>query len=89
MHEFGFQRGFDRGGYGMMGRGGFGFRVFPLLGLLIWLLFFGLIGAGMYWLIARTGWRITRTVPVAAVPVARAPVVETPPPPSNEENPES
>ena len=89
MHEFGFQRGFDRGGFGMIGRGGFGFRVFPLLGLLLLVLFFGLIGAGIYWLIARSGWRITWTVPVAAVPVTPAPIVETPPPSSSdEENPE-
>ena len=62
MHSFGIQRGFDRDGFGMMGRSGFGFRILPLFGLLIWLLFLGLIGAGIYWLIKRSGWRLTRAV---------------------------
>jgi hypothetical protein len=86
MHNFGSQRGFDRGGFGMMGRGGFGFRFFPLLGMLVWLFFLGLIGAGIYWLVSRSGWRLTRTAPVVAAPVPPAPVVETSPPASNEEN---
>jgi hypothetical protein len=85
MHNFGPQRGFDRDGFGMMGRGGFGFGFFPLFGLLLRLLFWGLIIAGIVWLITRSGWRLTRTVPVAAAPVAPAPVVETPPPPISEE----
>ena len=89
MHNFGFQRGDVRNGFGMMGRGGFGFGfpLFPLLGLLMWLLFLGLIGAGIYWLVARSGWRLTRTTPVAAAPVAPAPLVETPPPAADEEDP--
>jgi hypothetical protein len=86
MHNFGYQRGFDRDGFQMMGRGGFGFRFFPLLGLLVWLLVLGLIGAGIYWLISRSGWRLTRTTPVAAAPVPPAPVAETAPPPSKEED---
>jgi len=91
MHNFGNQRGFDRNGFGMMGRGGFGFGFFPLFGLLLRLLFWGLIIAGIVWLITRSGWRLTRAAPVAAVPVSPAPVVETPAPashPSEEQNPE-
>jgi hypothetical protein len=88
MHNFGPQRGFDRDGFGMMGRGGFGFGFFPLFGLLLRLLFWGLIIAGIVWLVTRSGWRLTRTAPVAAVPVAQAPVVETPAPPPAEESPE-
>ena len=84
MHNFGLNRGFDRGGFGMMGRGrGFGFGFFGLFGLLVRLLFWGLIIAGIVWLVTRSGWRLTRTAPVAATPVVPpAPVVETPPPPS-------
>ena len=84
MHNFGFNRGFDRDGFGMMRRGGFGFGFFPILGLLAWLLFLGLIIAGIYWLITRSRWRLTRTVPAVATPVAPIPVVETPPPPASE-----
>lgn len=87
MHNFGNPRGFDRDGFGMMGRGGMGFGIFPLLGLLLRLLFWGLIIAGIVWLITRSGWQLTRTVHVAAAPVTPAPVVETPPPASDEENP--
>ena len=89
MHNFGIQRGFDRDGFGMMGRSGFGFRIFPLFGLLVWLLFLGLIGAGIYWLIKRNGWRLTRAAPVSATTTTTTTVVETPPPASTEENRES
>ena len=90
MHNFGFQRGFDRGGFGMM-RAGFGFGIFPLFGLLARLLFWGLIIAGIVWLVTRSGWHLTRTTPVATAPVSPAPLVETPPPPpaSDEENPQA
>jgi hypothetical protein len=84
MHNFGYGRGFERGGFGMMRRGGFGF--FPLLGALLWLFFLGLIVAGIVWLINRSGWRLTRTAPAVVTPPAPAPVVATPPPPSNDEN---
>jgi len=93
MHNFGDLRGFNRGGFdrngfGMMRRGAFGFG-FPLFGLMVRLLFWGLIVAGIVWLITRSGWHLTRTAPVTAAPVApAAPVVETPPPPSGEENPQ-
>ncbi len=86
MNNFGYGRGFDRDGFGMMRRGGFGF--FPLLGGLLWLFFLGLIVAGIVWLINRSGWRLTRTAPVAATPVTSAPVVETPPPAHEDENPQ-
>ncbi len=80
MHNFGPQRGFDRDGFRMMGGGGFGFGIFPLFGLLLRLLFWGLIIAAIVWLVTRSGWHLTRTVPAAAAPVVPpAPVVETPP----------
>jgi hypothetical protein len=83
MHNFGSGRGFERDGFGMMQRGrGFGF--FPLFGMLAQLLFWGLIIAGIVWLIARSGWRLTRTARVAAAPPA--PVVETAPPAPEDEN---
>jgi hypothetical protein len=85
MHNFGYGRGFERGEYGMMGRG-FGFMAFPFLGLLLRLLFWGLIIALIVWLVTRSGWRLTRTAPVVVTPPSPAPVVVTPPPASNEEN---
>ena len=81
MHEFGFARGFDRDGFGMMGRG-FGFGFFPLLGLLLRLLFLGLIIAAIYWLITRSGWQLTRATPAATTTTTT--VVETPPSPPTE-----
>lgn len=84
MHDFGFNRGFDRDGFGMM-RGGYGFGFgFPVLGLLARLLFWGLIIAGIYWLITRSGWRLTRNNPVPAATTPTTTVVETPPPASTE-----
>lgn len=65
MHEFGFQGGFDHGGFGMMGRG-FGF--FPWFGLLMRLLFWGLIVWAIYMLATRSGWRLTRTTPASETP---------------------
>ena len=81
MHNFGFQRGFDRDGFGMMRRAADLGSAFSR-SLVFWCgcLFWGLIIAGIVWLITRSGWRLTRTAPVAAAPVAPAPVVETPPP---------
>ena len=86
MHSFGFQRGFDRDGFGMMGRGGIGFGFFPFFGLLLRLLFWGLIIAGIVWLITSSGWRLTRTAPVAATTTTTTTVAETPPPAASEEN---
>lgn len=88
MHEVGFQRGFDRDGFGLIGRGAFGFSLFPLFGLLVWLLLLGLIGVGIYWLVIRSGLRLTRTAP-APVTTTTPTVVETPPPAPTEENRES
>ncbi len=100
MHNFGSGRGFNFDGRGgMMRRGmGFGFGLFPIFGfgfgLLARLLFWGLIIAGIVWLVTRSGWRLTRTAPVAAAPAATTTttttVVETPPPAptSDEENPQ-
>jgi hypothetical protein len=92
MHNFGFNRGFERGGFGMMRRG-FGFGFFPFFGILARLLFWGLISAVIVWLVSRSGWRLTRTAPVGATPVPPATPVQTPPPaspsPSDEGNQES
>jgi hypothetical protein len=80
MYNFGFNRGFDRDGFGMMQRGrGGGFGIFRLFGFLVWLLFLGLIVAGIVWLVNRSGWRLTRTATAAASPAATTTVVETPP----------
>jgi uncharacterized membrane protein len=72
MHEFGFQRGFDQGGFGMMGSG-YGF--YPWFGLLTRLMFWGLIAWAIYMLVTRSGWRLTRTTPPS----------ESQPPPSTVE----
>ena len=72
MHEFGFQRGFDHGGFGMMDRG-FGF--FPGSGFLLRLLFWGLVIWAVVMLATRSGWHLTRSAPVSETP-----------PPSNVEN---
>ena len=72
-HEFGFMRGYDHGGFGMPGRG---FGYFPWFGLLIRLLFWGLIVWVIYMLITRSGWHLTRTTPPSEAP---------PPPPSTVE----
>lgn len=79
MHEFGFNRGFDRDGFVLMNRG-FGFGFFPLLGILLQLLVLGLIIWGIYVLIKRSGWRLARTA------TATTPAVEPIPPASTEED---
>lgn len=80
MHEFGMYRGFDRNGFGMLPRGiGFGF--FPLFGLLARVLFWGLVIAGLYWLITRSGWRLTKSPPAPTTTT----VVESPAPPPAED----
>jgi hypothetical protein len=82
MHGFGmdreFQRGFGPGGFPMRGIGFFSpwrwLGPLAVLALIFWF---------VYWLFTRSGWRLTRTVPVT----------ETPPPPVKtevkEENQES
>jgi hypothetical protein len=83
MHNFGFQRCFDGDGFGMMRRGsGLGF--FHPLAFLGQLLFWGLIGLGIYMLVTRSGWRFTRTPSAAATTTTT--VVATPPPAPAEEN---
>lgn len=85
LHVFELNHGFDRNGFGMLQRGaGFGFS--PLFGLLAQVLFCGLIIAGLYWLITRSGWRLTRTAPVSTTTVAGPP---SPAPAPTEENRES
>lgn len=83
MYNFGFDRGFGRGEFGMMQRG-FGFGFFRPLAFLGQLLFWGLIGLGIYLFITRSGWRLTRTTPAATTTTTT--VVETPPPAPTEEN---
>ena len=73
MHEFGFQRGFDQGGFGMLGRG-YGF--YPWFGLLMRLLFWGLIVWAIFMLLTRSGWRLTRTTPPLETPSPPPPAVE-------------
>jgi hypothetical protein len=62
MHRFEFDRGFERGfgprGFHMMPVMGFGF-FHPLI-FLGWILVFGLLIWFVYWLFARSGWRLTR-----------------------------
>ena len=84
MHHFGFTHDFDGDGINRLRRGGFGFGLLPLFGFLIRILFLGLVIAGIIWLINRSGWRLTRTASVAPTPVPPAPVVETPPPATQE-----
>ena len=68
MHEFGFGR---RGPSGMFFRM-MGFGLFGPLRLLMWIVVLALIFGFIYWLFARSGWRLTRQVPET-----------TPPPPSD------
>ena len=77
IHNFSFNRGFDRDGFGMM-QPWFGFGSFPLLRFLATLLFWGLIGWGIYMLITRSGWRLTRTTPTVTAPPPPAEENKTP-----------
>ena len=58
MYNFGFHRGFGRGGFPMMGLGFFSPWMF--LGRIA---AFALIGGFIYWLFTRSGWRLTRQTP--------------------------
>ena len=71
-----FGRGLPRG-FGMRGfpRLGMGFGLFGLFGFLFRIAVFGLILWFIYWLFARSGWRLTRSAPVTQPP---APVVSEP-----------
>ena len=55
-------RGFGMRGFPMMGMG---FGIFSLFGFLARIAVFALIIWFAYWLFARSGWRLTRTVAVA------------------------
>ena len=60
MHNFEFDRGFGHGGFSMMPRGmGFGF--FSPLIFLARIAFWVLVIWAIYTLIARSGWRLTKT----------------------------
>jgi hypothetical protein len=85
MHNFGndeFNRRFSGGpGFNMMHRGmSFGF--FSPLMFLLRIAFWGLVIWALYTLVARSGWRLTKTAPAS-------PVVETAPAESNVETRES
>ncbi len=74
MHNFGFDRGFERGfgpgGSQMMGRGGMGFGFFSPIIFLARIAFWVLVIWAIYMLINRSGWRLTKTqtAPVAVTP---------------------
>jgi hypothetical protein len=82
MHDFGFDRGsdrgFDRNGFGMMQRS-YGFSFFRPLGFLIQLLFWGLIIWGISALITRSGWQLSRTPPADITPPPRSTDDNNPP----------
>jgi hypothetical protein len=79
MHNFGFDRNFGPGGFHMMGRGGMGFGFFSPIIFLVRIAFWALVIWAIYMLVARSGWRLTKTPPAA----------ETTPSTSNTENPEA
>ena len=72
MHDFGFDRGFERG-FGMRGFPGIGFGFFSPLLFLVRLAVLGLVLWFVYWLFTRSGWRLTRQT------------IETVPPPKTED----
>jgi preprotein translocase subunit SecG len=78
MHNFGFERGFGRGDFGMMGRGGMGFGFFGPLMFLTRIAFWALVIWAVYMLITRNGWRITKTQPAPVVSQAPAEVSAEP-----------
>jgi hypothetical protein len=59
MDGFGMDRGFPRG-FGMRGLPMMGFGVFPLLRFLTQIAVFALLIWFVYWLLTRSGWRLTR-----------------------------
>ena len=58
--DFGFDREFHRG-FGMRGFPMRGFGLFGPLMFLGWIVVLGLIVGFLYWLLARSGWHLTRT----------------------------
>lgn len=79
MHNFGFERGFGRSDFGMMGRGGMGFGFFSPLMFLVRIAFWALVIWAVYMLITRSGWRLTKTQPAPVVSQAPAEVPVEPP----------
>jgi len=80
MHNFGFDRGFGRGEFGMMRRGGMDFGFFSPLRFLLHIALWGLVIWALYTLITRSGWRLTRTQPAptaAATPDPAEPPAES------------
>jgi len=67
MRDFGFGRGFPRG-FGRMPMMGMGFGMFGLFGLLLRVALFAVVIWFVYWLFTRSGWRLTRTVPLTEPP---------------------
>ena len=65
----GLRRGFGMRAFPMMGMG---FGLFGLFGLLVRIAVFGLIIWFIYWLFTRSGWQLTRTVPVTQPPAPAA-----------------
>lgn len=82
MHNFGFDRGFDRefgpGGFHMMRRGGMGIGFFGPLVFLFQIAFWGLLIWAIYTLVLRSGWRLTRTTPITQTTSTSAPADTTP-----------
>ncbi len=71
MRRFGMERGFGRGGFPM-----WGFAFFGLFGILVRIAVLVLFVWFVWWLIARSGWRLTRTTQATTT---------TPPPPASAE----
>ena len=85
MHPFGndeFHRRFSGGPSFNMIHRGMGFGFFSPLMFLVRLAFWGLVIWALYTLVARSGWRLTKTVPAS-------PVVEAAPADSSVENKQS
>ena len=61
-HEFGVGRGFERG------LGGFSMIGFGFFRLLVRIVLLSLLALFVYWLFTRSGWRFTKTAPVAETP---------------------
>jgi hypothetical protein len=70
----GLPRGFGMRGFPMLGMG---FGLFGLFGALVRIAVLGLIVWFIYWLFTRSGWQLTRTVPVTPQPPSPAPTETT------------
>jgi hypothetical protein len=74
-------RGFERG-FGMRGHPMMGFGVFPLFRFLSQIVVLALLAWFVYWLVTRSGWRLTRETTRTAPP---AQTTESAPPPTENE----